>query len=68
MNARLIGGLALLALLALGDRGGLAMFVDLADAAPLSADVVQPPSAEYPFGTDSAGRNLLAVMVHGHAC
>jgi peptide/nickel transport system permease protein len=64
MNARLIGGLVLLVLLAIGIAAG-SMFVDLADAAPLSADVAQPPSPEFPFGTDSAGRNLLAVIVVG---
>jgi peptide/nickel transport system permease protein len=64
MNARLLGGIALLLLLAIGVAAG-AMFVDLSQAAPLSVDVVQPPSAEYPFGTDSAGRDLLAVMVMG---
>jgi peptide/nickel transport system permease protein len=64
MNARLIGGIALLALLVAAAVVG-AFCVDLSDAAPLSADVVQPPSAEYPLGTDSAGRNLLAVMVLG---
>ena len=66
MNARLIGGVALLVLLALGVVVG-AMFVDLANTAPLSVDVAQPPSAEYPLGTDTAGRDLFAVMVMGTA-
>ncbi len=64
MNSRLLAGLALLVLLAVA-AGGAAFFVDLSNAAPLSADVAQPPSAEYPFGTDTAGRDLLAVMVLG---
>jgi len=64
MNGRLLAGLALLLLLAVGVAIGAAS-VDLSDAAPLSADVTQPPSGEYPLGTDTAGRNLLAVMVVG---
>jgi peptide/nickel transport system permease protein len=39
--------------------------VDLKSAAPLSASPDARPSAEYPLGVDSAGRNLLAVMVAG---
>lgn len=34
-------------------------------AYPLAAPPVQPPSAEYPLGTDRDGRDLLAVMVRG---
>lgn len=64
MNSRLACGLALLVSLALGVLVG-SQLVDLADAAPLSADVVLPPSAQYPLGTDSAGRDLLAVIVRG---
>lgn len=64
MNARLLGGLLLLGVLfAFAGLGSL--YIDFADAQPLSAAVAQPPSAEYPFGTDSAGRDLLAVMVVG---
>lgn len=40
-------------------------FVDVRDARPLSGLPVQPPSAEYPFGTDDQGRNLFAVAVVG---
>jgi len=55
-----------------GLLGALAVFViigqfvvDTDDARPLSAPTLQPPSAEYPFGTDRQGRDLLAVMVAG---
>lgn len=39
--------------------------VDTEDARPLSVPTVQPPSWQYPFGTDRQGRDLLAVMVAG---
>ncbi|HRW07053.1 MAG TPA: ABC transporter permease [Caldilineaceae bacterium] len=39
--------------------------VDIKNAAPLSAPTDLPPSREHPLGTDSAGRELLAVMVAG---
>jgi peptide/nickel transport system permease protein len=39
--------------------------IDTQDARPLSAPALQPPSADYPFGTDRQGRDLLAVMVSG---
>lgn len=39
--------------------------IDTKDAYPLSAKPKQPPSAQYPFGTDFFGRNLLAAMVVG---
>ncbi len=35
------------------------------NARPLSAPPLQPPSWDYPFGTDRQGRDLLAVMVAG---
>ncbi len=41
------------------------MFVDPQDSRPLSGMPVQPPSGEYPFGTDDQGRNLFAVAVVG---
>ena len=34
-------------------------------ARPLSVPALQPPSWDYPFGTDRQGRDLLAVMVAG---
>ncbi len=39
--------------------------IDTKDAYPLSARPKQPPSAQYPFGTDFFGRDLLAAMVVG---
>jgi peptide/nickel transport system permease protein len=63
-NPSLSVGITLLALLALfmivGD-----FLVDTEDARPLSVPALRPPSAEYPFGTDRQGRDLLAVMVAG---
>jgi peptide/nickel transport system permease protein len=63
-NGTLLTGLVLLlVILALWLYGFLT--VDLAKAAPLSAGPDMPPSAEYPLGTDSAGRQMLPVMVAG---
>jgi peptide/nickel transport system permease protein len=39
--------------------------IDTKEAYPLAAKPKQPPSAEYPFGTDFFGRNLYAAMVVG---
>ena len=39
--------------------------VDTSNAQPLSVPALQPPSWDYPFGTDRQGRDLLAVMVAG---
>jgi len=39
--------------------------VDTDDAYPLSAKPKQPPSLEYPFGTDFYGRDLYVAMVVG---
>lgn len=41
------------------------LLVNVQDARPLSALPAQPPSAEYPFGTDDQGRNLFAAAVVG---
>ncbi len=41
------------------------LFVDVTNAEPLSVSPEKPPSLTYPFGTDSQGRDLLAVMVAG---
>jgi len=57
-------GLALLLFLLLFATVGR-LFVDVDDAYPLSAPTNQPPSREYPFGTDSQGRDLLATAVMG---
>lgn len=58
-----LGLLILLALVLFSTAG--ALIAPLDDAQPLSATPNSEPSAEYPFGTDSQGRNLLASMVHG---
>jgi peptide/nickel transport system permease protein len=63
-NPSLALGITLLAAIALFVViGGL--MVDVEDARPLSAPTLQPPSHDYPFGTDRQGRDLLAVMVAG---
>lgn len=63
-NPSLVAGLTLLGILLLFMVvGGLT--VDTANAQPLSAPTLQPPSWDYPFGTDRQGRDLLAVMVAG---
>lgn len=63
-NPRLAVGLGLLlALVLFGLLGRLG--VDVSQAQPLSTAPRRPPSWEHPFGTDDAGRNLLAVMVVG---
>jgi peptide/nickel transport system permease protein len=63
-NVSLVVGIGLLGLLALFMIVG-ALFVDMTNAQPLSAPALQPPSWDYPFGTDRQGRDLLAVMVAG---
>jgi len=63
-NLSLVVGIVLLLALALFVGIGQ-VFVDTAKARPLSAPALQPPSLEYPFGTDRQGRDLLATMVAG---
>lgn len=63
-NLSLVVGIVLLLALALFVGLGH-VFVDTAKARPLSAPALQPPSFEYPFGTDRQGRDLLATMVAG---
>lgn len=63
-NPRLLVGMMLLMLLFLTATAGR-LFVDPEDAYPLSAPLSKPPSLEYPFGTDTQGRNLAAVAVVG---
>ena len=41
------------------------LFIDVEDAYPLRVAINKPPSAEFPFGTDSQGRDLLAGMIVG---
>jgi peptide/nickel transport system permease protein len=59
----LVGTLLLVALLLFVGIGTL--LVDTDNARALSVPVLQPPSWEYPFGTDRTGRDLLAVMLVG---
>jgi peptide/nickel transport system permease protein len=63
-NPSLAVGIALLVALGLFVMVGN-FVVDTQDARPLSAPALRPPSADYPFGTDRQGRDLLAVMVAG---
>jgi peptide/nickel transport system permease protein len=63
-NLSLLIGLLILLALVLFTVIGL-LVIDPADAYPLSARPRQPPSAEYPFGTDFFGRNLYAAIVVG---
>ena len=63
-NVSLVVGIVLLLALVLFVGIGQ-VFVDTAKARPLSAPALQPPSLEYPFGTDRQGRDLLATMVAG---
>ena len=63
-NPNLMFGLVLLLILLLFSVLGR-FFVDVSNADPLSVSPEKPPSWVYPFGTDSQGRDLLAVMVAG---
>jgi peptide/nickel transport system permease protein len=63
-NASLVVGLVLLGLLTVFMVAG-AFLVDTSNAQALSVPALQPPSWDYPFGTDRQGRDLLAVMVAG---
>jgi peptide/nickel transport system permease protein len=63
-NVSLTIGLVLLGILVLFMVIG-ALTVDTSNDQPLSVAVLQPPSWDYPFGTDRQGRDLLAVMVAG---
>jgi peptide/nickel transport system permease protein len=63
-NPQLAFGLAMmLGLVAFWWIGSLV--VDTTSARPLSAQPELEPSLEYPLGSDTAGRNLLAVMIVG---
>jgi peptide/nickel transport system permease protein len=41
------------------------MFIDPASVYKQSININQPPSAKFPFGTDSQGRDLLSMMIMG---
>lgn len=57
-------GLAILLFLLLVSTVGQ-LFINPDDAYPLAAPINEVPSSEYPFGTDSQGRDLLASIVVG---
>ncbi|HET8523713.1 MAG TPA: ABC transporter permease [Thermomicrobiales bacterium] len=59
----LVGFLLLLFLIGLAVIGPL--FVDVAEANPMAVEPDMAPSRHYIFGTDSQGRNLLALMIRG---
>jgi peptide/nickel transport system permease protein len=63
-NVSLAIGLFMLFLLVAFTVTGL-LTIDPKDAYPLAARSRQPPSLEYPLGTDFFGRNLYAAMVVG---
>ena len=63
-NRQLILGLVLLGALALFVIFGN-LFYDVSKYRPLSVTPGRPPAAEYPLGTDSQGRDMLAVMIVG---
>jgi peptide/nickel transport system permease protein len=63
-NPKLVVGLILFTILLLFSLLG-PLFIDRELARPMSAMPSRPPSAEYPFGTDDQGRDLLAVAVVG---
>lgn len=63
-NPSLTVGLILVLFLTLFTLYGM-LTIDQRDAYPLAAMPKQPPSAEYPFGTDFFGRDLYAAMVLG---
>jgi peptide/nickel transport system permease protein len=63
-NPNLAVGLSLLLILVLISAVG-PLVVNVANAAPTSVFPDQPPSADYPLGTDDQGRDLLSVLVVG---
>jgi peptide/nickel transport system permease protein len=63
-NPSMIAGLCFLGILVIFVVIGH-LTVDTDTAAALSVRPLQPPSWEFPFGTDKEGRNLYAVMVLG---
>jgi peptide/nickel transport system permease protein len=58
-----IGLVLILALVLVGLVGPL--FVDIQNAQPTSVIPDQPPSPDYPLGSDDQGRDLLAVLIAG---
>lgn len=64
-NKSLSVGLVLLAFLLVFSIGGSLVMDTATLAYPLAVPPLQPPSPQYPLGTDKDGRDLLAVMVRG---
>ena len=63
-SPKMIAGLVILALLLLIGLVG-PLFIDVRLAEPISVRTNQPPSADHLLGTDSGGRELLAVIIAG---
>jgi peptide/nickel transport system permease protein len=63
-NPALGAGVGILLFLLLFTTAGR-LFIDAKHAYPLAVPANIPPNAEYPFGTDRQGRDLLAVMMVG---
>ena len=63
-NPTLVVGMVMFAMLFLFWIIGPA-FIDRSKASPLSGQPDTPPSAEYPLGTDTMGRQLLPVLLVG---
>jgi len=63
-NPNLVIGLFFILILVLIGLVG-PLFVNVANAQPTSVIPDQPPSADYPLGSDDQGRDLLAVLVAG---
>jgi len=64
LNPRITTGFAMLALMLLFWLVGMAT-IGTSKAVPLSGPPDMMPSAQYPLGTDSAGRQLLPVLIAG---
>jgi len=59
-------GVGLIILISLTLFASLGRLVwDVSKAYPLAAPINKPPSLQYPFGTDSQGRDLLAAAIQG---
>jgi peptide/nickel transport system permease protein len=63
-NPRIVAGLVIILCLVLFWVVG-SLVVGTANAVPLSGPPDIPPSSDFPLGTDSAGRQLLPVMIAG---
>jgi peptide/nickel transport system permease protein len=63
-NPRIAGGFLLLIGMLLFWGIGMAT-IGISKAVPLSGPPDMPPSSQYPLGTDSAGRQLLPVLIAG---